>query len=393
MKLVELGKYSEPKVRRFEAMTPFLRKLVGMNWLLFASVIVIALAGVLFVNGASYLHPDERYWQNQAKWVGYGLMIFLMITLVDYRWVKWAAVPMYLGSIALVALTYTSMGVEKNGATCWLRLPVLGVFQPSQLAVVSGVLTVALFLSLCRNWHPVLKLLGTGILVGPPMALILKQPDFGMTLVWVPVVLTMLWFGGIPKRWMLALLLAGLTALPLVICFGLKPYQRERVVTFLDYEIDPRGSGYAVTQSLIAIGSGGLDGKGFKAPGTQLELGLIPSNVAHTDYIFTTIGEQWGFLGGLAVIAAFAILLIACLVTALRTSDPFGVLLVGGFTAQIFFHVYQNIGMTVALMPITGLPLPLVSYGGTFALMVMFALGLVNSVWVHRDNGMRASEG
>lgn len=393
MKRGELGNYSEPKARRFEAMTPFLRKLLGMNWLLFASVIVIALAGVLFVNGASYLHPDERYWQNQAKWVGYGLMIFLMITLVDYRWVKWAAVPMYLGSIALVALTYTSMGVEKNGATCWLRLPVLGVFQPSQLAVVSGVLTVALFLSLCRNWHPVLKLLGTGILVGPPMALILKQPDFGMTLVWVPVVLTMLWFGGIPKRWMLALLLAGLTALPLVICFGLKPYQRERVVTFLDYEIDPRGSGYAVTQSLIAIGSGGLDGKGFKAPGTQLELGLIPSNVAHTDYIFTTIGEQWGFLGGLAVIAAFAILLIACLVTALRTSDPFGVLLVGGFTAQIFFHVYQNIGMTVALMPITGLPLPLVSYGGTFALMVMFALGLVNSVWVHRENGMRASEG
>src|SRR5688572_32066697 len=135
-------------------MTPFLRKLLGMNWLLFASVIVIALAGILFINGASYLHPDERYWQNQAKWVGYGIVIFLVVTLVDYRWVKWAAIPMYLGSIALVALTYTSMGVEKNGAKCWLRLPALGVFQPSQLAVVSGILALALFLSLCRSWHP-----------------------------------------------------------------------------------------------------------------------------------------------------------------------------------------------------------------------------------------------
>jgi rod shape determining protein RodA len=366
-------------------MTPFLRKLLGMNWLLFASVVIIALAGILFINGASYLHPEERYWQNQAKWVGYGIVIFLVVTLVDYRWVKWAAIPMYLGSIALVALTYTSMGVEKNGAKCWLRLPAIGVFQPSQLAVVSGILALALFLSVCRSWHPSLKLICSAIIVGPAMGLILKQPDFGMTLVWVPVILTMLWFGGIPKRWMLTVLLLGLTALPLVICFGLKAYQRERVVTFLDYEIDPQGSGYAVNQSLIAIGSAGIDGKGYKEKGTQLELGLIPSNVAHTDYIFTTIGEQWGFLGGLAVIAAFAVLLISCLLTALRASDPFGLLIVGGFTAQMFFHVYQNIGMTVALMPITGLPLPLISYGGTFALMVMFALGLVNSVWVHRN--------
>ncbi len=356
-----------------------------MNWLLFTSVLVIALAGILFIDGASYLHPEERYWQNQAKWVGIGIAIFLVVTLIDYRWVKWAAIPMYLGSILLVALTYTSMGVEKNGAKCWLRLPALGVFQPSQLAVVSGILALGLFLTLSKAWQPWLRLVCSGVIVAPAMALILKQPDFGMTLVWVPVVLTMLWFSGIPKRWMLLVLQVGLIALPLVICFGLKPYQRERVVTFLDYEIDPLGAGYAVNQSLIAIGSAGVQGKGFKAEGTQLELGLIPANVAHTDYIFTTIGEQWGFLGGLVVLSAFAVLLIACLLTALRASDPFGLIIVGGFTAQIFFHVYQNIGMTVALMPITGLPLPLISYGGTFALMVMFALGLVNSVWVHRN--------
>jgi rod shape determining protein RodA len=204
-------------------------------------------------------------------------------------------------------------------------------------------------------------------------------------MVWVPIVLAMLWVGGLPKRWLAAIILIGLTALPLVINFGLQPYARSRIVTFMSVDYDPTDKGYAINQSLIAIGSAGIMGKGYKAPGTQLEMNLIPSTVAHTDYIFTTIGEQWGFVGGAAVIGAFGVLLMACLVTALRTTDPFGILLVGGFTAQIFFHVYQNIGMTIALMPITGLPLPLVSYGGTFLLLIMFSLGLVNSVWVHRD--------
>ncbi len=365
-------------------MTPFLRKLLGMNWLLFASTLAISLAGILFVHGASYLHPEDHYWQQQAKWVGIGIGVFLVVTLIDYRWVRWIAVPMYLGSLALVALTYTGMGVKVGGATCWLRLPGLGVFQPSQLAVVSGVLVLGLFLSVSRTWHPTLRLAAVGILVGPPMVMILKQPDFGMTIVWIPVILAMLWLGGIPKRWVLLVLLAGLLVLPVVINFGLKPYQRDRIVTFMDPDVDPQGSSYAVNQSLIAIGSAGFSGKGFKAPGTQLELNLIAPTVAHTDYVFTTISEQWGFRGGFLLIVAFGVLLASCLLTASAATEPFGLLIVGGFTAQIFFHVYQNIGMVIALMPITGLPLPLVSYGGTFVLMLMFALGLVNSVWVHR---------
>ena len=374
-------------------MTPFLRKLLGMNWLLFAAVIAISLAGILLIHGATYLHPHERYWQMQAKWVGIGLVVFLVVTLIDYRWVKWAAVPMYLASTALVALTYTSRGVEKNGAKCWLSLPGIGVFQPSQIALVGGILSVALFLAYARRWHPVLRILCTGIIVGPAMVLILKQPDFGMTLVWVPSILAMLWLCGLPFRWITMVMLVGLTALPLVVNFGLKPYQRDRIVTFMDPDVDPRGTSYAVNQSLIAIGSAGFAGKGFKAPDSQLELGLIPANVAHTDYIFATIGEQWGFLGGAAVIGAFGILILACLLTAARSTDLFGVLIVGGITAQVFFHVYQNIGMTIALMPITGLPLPLISYGGTFALMLMFALGLVNSVWVHSRAAESEEEG
>ena len=364
-------------------MTPLLRKLLGMNWLLFAAVLVIALAGILFIHGASYLHPAERYWQQQAKWVGIGLVIFFVVTLTDYRWVKWLAVPIYLASVALTALTYSSLGVMKNNAKCWLRLPVIGVFQPGQMAAVGGILAIALFLSYARRWHPALRIACTAIIAAPPMVLILKQPDLGMTLAWAPVILTMLYLCGLPLRWLAVVLLAGLTILPLVMNFALKPYQRARVVTFLDPDVDPRGTSYGVNQSLIAIGSAGLKGKGFKAPDTQLELGLIPKDEAHTDYIFSTIGEQWGFLGGAALIAAFGVLIVACMITAVRATDMFGLLIVGGITAQLFFHVFQNIGMTIALMPITGLPLPLVSYGGTFALMLMFSLGLVNSVWVH----------
>lgn len=365
-------------------MTPFLRKLIGMNWVLLAATIAIALAGVMFIHGASYMNPEKNYWQKQAAFVGLGLAVFMVTTLVNYKWVKWTAIPMYLASIVMVGLTYTSKGVTVGGATCWLSLPGIGVFQPSQISVVSGVLVVALFLSKFPNLHAFWRLTFTGIIVGPPMALILKQPDFGMTLVWVPVIFAMLWLGGVPKRWMTLVLLIGLTMLPLVINFGLKPYQRQRIVTFMDPTIDPQGAAFAVNQSLIAIGSAGFPGKGYKAPNTQLELGMIPENVAHTDYIFATIGEQWGFIGGAAVIGAFGILLLACLLTAYRAGDMFGALLAIGFSMQIFFHVYQNIGMTIALMPITGLPLPLVSYGGTFVVMIMFALGLVNSVWVHR---------
>ena len=373
-------------------MTPLLRKLLGMNWLLFAAVVVIALAGVLFIHGASYPHPTARYWQSQAMFVGIGIVVFLIVTLIDYRWVKWAAVPVYLISVGLTALTYSPLGVVKNNAKCWLRLPVIGVFQPGQMAAVGGILAIALFLSYARRWHPALRIAITGLIAAPAMVLILKQPDLGMTIAWVPVILTMLYLCGMPLRWLAVVLLTGLTIMPLVMNFGLKPYQRDRVVTFLDPDVDPRGTSYGVNQSLIAIGSAGIRGKGFKAPETQLELGLIPMAEAHTDYIFATIGEQWGFLGGAALIAAFGVLIFACMITAVKATDLFGVLIVGGVTAQVFFHVFQNIGMTIALMPITGLPLPLVSYGGTFALVLMFSFGLVNSVWVHSRGAVEDAE-
>jgi len=363
-------------------MTPLIRKLLGMNWLIVGLSIGLCILGVVAVYSASAFREDT-YWHKQAIWVGAGIVVFMTASLIDYRWVKWAALPMYLTSIALVILTYIK-GEEHGGAKCWLRVPGIGTFQPSQMAVIAGILTVALFLSQFRKMHPFVKLCITGCIVGGPMLLILKQPDVGMTLVWVPVIMSMLLLSGIPKRYLIALILVAASAIPWVVNLALKSYQRARITAFIDHEIDPTGAAWAINQSLIAIGSGGLSGKGFMATGTQVEQGFIPGTTVHTDYIFTAIAEQGGFIAGVGIIGLFAVLLVACLMTAHQAADEMGLLITVGFAAQIFFHVYQNIGMTISLMPITGLPLPLISYGGTFLVMVMFGLGLVNSVWVHR---------
>src|SRR5215207_8285199 len=181
-------------------MTPLIRKLLGMNWLIFACAIALGVFGVIAVYSATYFRTDE-YWHKQAQWVSVGVGVFLVTSLVPYRWTKWIALPMYLASIGFVILTYTSLGEEHGGAKCWLRLPGIGTFQPSQMTLIAAVLTLGLFLSQFRKLHPMLKLVFTGLIVGGPMLLILKQPDFGMTLVFVPVIIAMLMMGGMPKRY------------------------------------------------------------------------------------------------------------------------------------------------------------------------------------------------
>jgi rod shape determining protein RodA len=364
-------------------MTPLIRKLLGMNWVLAGLSVTLCILGVIAVYGASAFREDG-YWHKQAIFAGVGIVVFIITSVIDYRWVKWAALPLYLASILLVMATYTRLGQEHGGAKCWLPVPGVGTFQPSQMAVIAGVLTVGLFLSQFRKLHPMLKLIFTGMIVGGPMLLILKQPDVGMTLVWVPTIMAMLLLNGLPKRYIISLVLIAVSAMPILVYFVLKPYQYKRILAFINPDIDPHGSAWAINQSLIAIGSGGFSGKGFMSPETLVEQGFIPGTTVHTDYIFTSIGEQIGFVGGAVLVSIFAALLLSCLLTALRAADELGLLITVGFTSQIFFHVYQNIGMTVGLMPITGLPLPLISYGGTFLVMVMFGLGLINSVWVHR---------
>lgn len=366
-------------------MTPFLRKFLAMNWLLIALMTGLAVFGVVAIYSVVYMrdNPVEvNFWRKQANWVALGLFAFFVTSLVDYRWIRWGALPMYLAGIAFLILTRFK-GNRVYGAKSWLNLGGIN-FQPAQVAVIAGILVLALCLSHFRSLHPMLRLMLCGAIVGAPCLLILLQPDLGETIIWVPVVMAMLFIGGIPLRYLISIALLGISFIPYMINFGLKTYQRARITAFLDPEIDPQGTAWAINQSLIAIGSGGWAGKGFKAPNTQIELGFLPATAIHNDYIFSAIGEQWGFVGGVIMLSAYALLLITCLYAASRARDEIGLLVVIGISALIFTHLFQNVGMTISILPITGVPLPLISYSGSFVLMIMFGLGMVNSVWVHR---------
>src|SRR5256886_1195582 len=366
-------------------MTPFLRKLLGLNWLLLLNMLALAIFGVIAIYSATYMREDSiaaDFWRKQANWVLVGFFAFMIVSLIDYRWIRWGALPMYLAGIIFLVLT-KFMGQKVYGARSWLHLGPLN-FHPAQLAVIAGIMVMALFLSQFRQMHPMLRLLLCGAIAGAPCLLILMQPDLGEVIIWVPVLLALLFSAGLPLRYLICIVLIGIGFIPIAIHLGLKPYQQQRITAFINPDIDKQGASWAINQSLIAIGSGGWAGKGFKAPNTQIELGFLPATAVHNDYIFSAIGEQWGFVGGLFLIGAFALLLLTCLFVGFFAGDQFGSLLVIGVTALIFTHIFQNVGMTIALLPITGVPLPLISYSGSFALMIMFALGVVNSVWVHR---------
>ena len=243
---------------------------------------------------------------------------------------------------------------------------------------------MALFLSDYDTMPPVLRIALCGVVAAAPCVLVLIQPDLGSAIVWGPVMLAMLYAARIPARYLITMIMLVLAAIPLLVNFGLKPYQRLRIVTFLDPDLDPRGAGWTINQSLTAIGSGGWEGKGFKAPNTLNELGFLPSTIVHNDFIFSVIGEQHGFIGGFLVLLAFLALIGLGLYISLKAEDEFGRLLGVGLTTLLFTHTFMNIGMTIGVTPITGLPLPLVSYGGSFLLVVLFGIGVLQSIWIHR---------
>ena len=371
-------------------MTPLLRKLLGLNWLLLANMLALAIFGVIAIYSATYMRDDSaasEFWRKQADWVAIGFLAFMVTSLIDYRWIRWGALPMYLAGLFFLILT-RFIGHKVYGSRSWLHLGPIN-FQPAQLAVIAGIMVLALFLSQFRDMHPMLRLLLAGVIVVAPCLLILMQPDLGETIIWAPVLLALLFIGGIPLRYLICVILITAAFIPIVLNLGLKEYQKARITAFLDPEIDKQGAAWAINQSLIAVGSGGWSGKGFKAPNTQIELGFLPATAVHNDYIFSAIGEQWGFVGGMLLLGAFALLISTCLFVAFFAADQLGLLLAVGIGALIFTHVFQNIGMTISLLPITGVPLPLISYSGSFVVMIMFGLGIVNSVWVHRKADVR----
>ena len=333
-------------------------------------------AGLIILRSASH-HLGWTLVVRQSCWLLVGLGACWGARLFNYqRWLD-GSLPLYVGCVVLLGLSLV-MGRMAHGATRWLALGPL-TFQPVELAKVATVLLAARILGdRCAggqraDWRTVVTLLGIGTI---PAGLAFLQPDLGSASVFLWIILAMLWVAGVPLRFFGALV--GLAALLLPIGWHvLKAYQRLRLLTFINPHADPLGAGYTTIQARIAIGSGGLLGKGWMA-GTQSQLNFLPER--HTDFIFAVMAEELGFVGSVVLLGLFAAWLMEAWRTTYLVRELPGRLLAAGLTALVGYHVVVNIGMTMGLLPVVGIPLPLISYGGSAILTTWIAVGLLDSV-------------
>lgn len=352
-----------------------LRRLSGVDWSPLLVALLLASVGLVIVHSAS-AELGVDLMARQLAWIGIGLLAALVIMGVDYQLLKEYAVPIY--GLAVVALGLVLVvGSGPGGATRWLVFGGLR-FQPSELAKLATVLLLTRYLASFNSqylgWRQVFM---AGAIVAPPMTLIVFEPDLGGALLFVPVLVAMLLVAGVRLRLMVVIGLVTLLVGGALWHFGLQDYQKERVQAFLQPEADPLGSGYQLRQSKIAVGSGQLTGRGY-LQGTQSQLRFLPER--HTDFIFAVLAEEWGFLGVLSILGLYGLLMSRAVRIATRARDRAGILLVSGVVSLLGFHVLYNTAMVIGLVPISGIPLPFVSYGGSFMLVSFLGLGLVLSV-------------
>ena len=406
------------------ALTDRIRAVFG-DPLLFLLVVGLSAFGVAMVYSAGQLDVIDPAvlgaWRRQALWLGISVVALALVMRIEVKWFEWAAVPLYVIALATLVLTLifgTGAGTAQ-GVKSWLRIGGFSV-QPSQFANIATILMLGRLMggwretpqSMFALWKPI-------AVVVVPLLLVLAQPDLGTAMVFGAVLLATLYWAGTPagvlfmllspilalflaiQSWMfsaymigliaflyfyrvylwegtlvvVANLAAGTIALPL--WNSLEPYQKARLQVFLDPTVDPRGAGWNVIQSRVAIGSGGLFGKGF-TEGTQKRLAFLPEQ--HTDFIFSVIGEEWGFVGTTVVLVTFALILWRLVRIAERVADPFAGIVVFGIFGAWFAHIVVNVGMTVGVMPVTGIPLPFLSYGGSFLLASFLALGMAQRI-------------
>ena len=355
-------------------------KIWQINWGLVLIVCLVAAIGFALLYSAANGSVDP-WASRQAARFAVGLAVMLGLALVDIRiWYRYAY-PIYFGVMALL-VSVEFLGTIGMGAQRWIDLKFIQL-QPSELMKVAMVLALARYFNGLSNEEIAAPtfLLVPLCLVLAPTALVLKQPDLGTAGILLMAAAAVFWSAGV-KLWKFAVVLvAGLATIPIGWGF-LHDYQKQRVLTFMNPENDPLGSGYHIIQSKIALGSGGLFGKGF-LQGTQTHNNFLPEK--QTDFIFSMLAEEMGLVGGLVLIGLYLLVLIYGFAIALRSRNQFGRLLAVGLTVNFFLYLFINIAMVMGLIPVVGVPLPLISYGGTAMLTVMAGLGLVISVYVHRD--------
>lgn len=405
----------------------------GLDRPLLLTALLLAAFGVLMVYSAGQTDVPSvarNAWMRQLMWIGLAIVAAAVVFRVNFRLLEWGAPFLYaLGVVLLLATLVVGTGSgTAAGTKSWLAIAGRKVGQPVELAKLGTILLLARYLSSLREApHTLRTLLVPCLIAGVPLILVMGQPDLGSAIVFIGILFAMLFWAGVSPKlllllaspavslllaadtgwwgaWMLLLFVllvlwrsyvvegvliylvnSAMGVIAIAIWNGLKDYQRQRLISYLNPESDPAHAGYQAIQSKVAIGSGGLFGNGF-LDGPQKRLAFLPEQ--YTDFIFAVVGEELGFLGVLAALGLFFYLFLVLLRIARRATDPFSSLVVFGVLGLFFTHLFENVGMTVNLMPITGIPLPFFSYGGSFVLATGLATGLALRVaWDSRLSG------
>jgi rod shape determining protein RodA len=358
----------------------------GIDRLLMLSVLALVVLGTLLVWSATYHRTDltggdsSAYLKKQLVNVCIGLVLMVVVMATDHRWVRIVAPLVYLASIGGLVLVLTS-GTTINGSRSWIDVGGMSI-QPSEFAKLAVVIGMALLVAERAEGRRArvgaVEVVAMLVIAGIPAALIMLQPDLGTLLVLSATVFGVLAVAGAPRRWLALLAAAGVTAA--VAAFAghlLKPYQVDRFLAFTNPNLDPRGAGYNTEQARIAVGNGGLVGQGL-FHGSQTQAGFVPEQ--HTDFVFTVAGEELGLVGAGILIALLAIVIWRALAISSLSTDVFGRVVAAGIACWFGFQAFQNIGMCLGIMPVTGVPLPFVSYGGSSMFAGMLAIGLLQNV-------------
>lgn len=352
------------------------------DWVLLSFVMAICALGVLniYSTGFSAAEGQIPLYLKQIQWIVLGLIFMMIIFFIDYRVIVQYAYVIYGVLIVLLVLVHI-IGYAAHGSQRWLGGGFFA-FQPSELMKVVIIITLAHYFDNHKSneSYKLKELLVPLLIVLVPFVLILKQPDLGTALMLIIIFVSIVFFMGVDKKSLLTALISGLILIPIGWHF-LKDYQRERLITFLDPENDPLGAGYHIIQSMIAIGSGEIFGKGFLS-GSQTQLKFLPEQ--QTDFVFSVFAEEWGFVGGLVLIILFMVIILWGLKIALQARDLLGTITAFGVTAFISWEVFINIGMVLGILPVVGIPLPFFSYGGSAMLSLMVAIGLLINVSARR---------
>ena len=342
---------------------------------LLTAALLLAAIGCVLVYSATYFGPEAPLFRKQILWTCAGILLMVLFTAVDYHILL--EISPFLYVMGIVLLVYVLVwGRFTRHVKSWIHIGSFQ-FQPAEfMKIFTALLIAKYFDSNDRAYLNVRSFLAVMAIIGLPIFLIAVQPAFGSAAAFFPLIGVAMFFGGIkPRLWIIAIL-CGLLILPLGWHF-LKPFQKERIMIFLDPARDPLGSGYQVMQAKIATGSGGITGKGF-LHGTQVNLEYLPAR--HTDFIFSVLGEEWGFAGVSCVLALYLFLVLESLAVAKASRDRGGTFLVLSLICYFIFHIFINVSMQIGLLPVTGIPLPLISYGGSATMMFFIAVGLILNV-------------